>query len=156
MKTSFLGPYSNQASLERGRNLSAMANPKNIVEEIRKDLAKARPADRPITTRGIIHALAEDIHSLLKDGARLDGVYEIIRARLPEETRLTLTTFKRYWRESRDVSGLSKIKNSGRRKNCGETTSGSRKVDHMDVQAASKRAPPRETYSDFRADPDNI
>jgi len=139
-----------------GRVSTVMANSRNIVEGIKKDLARVRPQDRPLTTKGIIDALAEDIHVQMKRGVRLDDVYVIIRARLPEETRLTLTTFKRYWRESRDHSGLSKIKKSGRKQNCGEAPYASQKLDHVDVKAGPRRASPNQTVNDFRADPDDI
>jgi hypothetical protein len=137
-----------------------MANLKNIVEDIKKDLAKVRPQDRTITTKGIIDALVEDIHAQMKHGARLDDVYAIIRARLPEETRLTLTTFKRYWRESCTRLGLSKMKNSGKKKKPLEKPMGQDPCECQQFRHIAGTSLPksltRETSSDFRADPDEF
>lgn len=93
-----------------------MANLKNLIDDIKKDLAKFSPADRKMTSKQIIEELVEDIYAQLKSGARLDDIYAIISKKLTDETKMSLSTFKRYWREARDGAGLSKIKNSGRMK----------------------------------------
>lgn len=132
-----------------------MANSKNIVEDIKKELARVRPKERPKTTKEIIGSLVEDIHAQMKWGARLDDVYTIIRARLPEETKLTLTTFKRYWREARDLHGLSKMKNSGKKKIRDVKPTVPQDFSHM-VDASVPKVRSIETSSDFREDPDDI
>lgn len=139
-----------------------MVKPKNIIELIKEDLDKSRPKDGNPTTKQIVEALAEKIHAQLKDGRRLDEVYKIIRARLPEDTRLTLTTFKRYWREARDSAGLSKIKNSGRRKDAAPQSNASA-VATVTPVATQTVIPDKfpttrrnRTSDDFRHDPDDI
>lgn len=132
-----------------------MAYSKTLLDDIKKDLVKARLIERPPNTKQIIDELAADIHAQLKQGALLDEVYKIIRARLPSDTKLTLATFKKYWRESRDLAGLSKIKNSGRKKNL-ETTSAAKKIIHVVTADAPKSVTPSRTVSEFRADPDDM
>lgn len=136
-----------------------MSNTKRMIDDIKKELAKARPKETRMTTKQIIEDLAEDINAQLKKGLRLDEVYEIIRQKLPDDTRMTLTTFKRYWREARDAAGLPKIRKSGRK-----NTSPSPARDPAQAAAKPDRAPletpsptgARDTSSDFREDPDDI
>ncbi len=139
-----------------------MSKPKNIIDMIKEDLDKSRPKDRSPTTKQIIEGLAEKIHEQLKDGRRLDEVYKIIRARLPEDTRLTLATFKRYWHEARDAAGLPKIKDSGRKKNAAPRSSRTRVspvtpvADQTAIPVGSAEPQRNRTASDFREDPDDI
>ena len=132
-----------------------MANLKNLLDDIKKDLAKAQPKSRPPTVKQILEGAAADIHAHLKQGARLDDVYLIIRARLPEDTKLSLNTFKKYWREARETAGLSKIKNSGRKKK-EENTSIEKRMIHVVTREAGAKITDRNTESDFREDPDNV
>lgn len=136
-----------------------MASSKNILNDIKKDLARSRPKERNLTGKRIVEELAEDIHTQLKAGARLDDVYEIIRRKLPDETKLTLTTFKRYWREARDAAGLPRIKNSGRRKAAPPREEAPASISSGAPQKAQEpitRTGSRDTSGDFRPDPDDI
>lgn len=139
-----------------------MSKPKNIIDMIKEDLDKSRPKDRSPTTKQIIEGLAGTIHERLKVGTRLDDIYEIIHARLPEDTRMSLSTFKRYWNEARDAAGLPKIKNSGRKKNAAVRSSGSQvahvtsTVDQTATRGTSSTTRQNRTSGDFREDPDDI
>lgn len=136
-----------------------MANQKTLLNEIKKDLGKARKQERLLTAKQIVEELAPDIHAQLKQGARLDEVYDIIHARLPEGLNLERTTFKKYWREAREATGLSRIKNSGRRKASptASTATGSPALPGRGpVRSGVPRGSGRDTSSDFRDDPDDI
>lgn len=139
-----------------------MSKPKNIIDMIKEDLDKSRPKDRNPTTKQIIEGLAGKIHEQLKDGRRLDDIYEIIHARLPEDTRMSLSTFKRYWHEARDAAGLPKIKNSGRKKNAAVRSSRSQvahvtpTADQTATRGTSSTTRQNRTSGDFREDPDDI
>lgn len=136
-----------------------MTTSKSVLDGIKKDLAKSQPKDRISTTRQIIEELVHDIYAQLKQGARLDDVYEIIRVKLPEEAKMTLATFKKYWREARDSAGLPKIKNSGRKANniaTQKSITDNAKVEQRDTNTVTKISTEHDTSGDFREDPDDI
>lgn len=136
-----------------------MRTPINIIDMIKEDLDKSRPKDRNPTTKQIVEGLAEKIHEHLKDGRRLDEIYEIVHARLPEDTRMTRSTFKRYWHEARDSAGLPKIKDSGRKKNAAPRPStapvapAEQRTDHPAKSIATQGT---RTSGDFRHDPEDF
>jgi uncharacterized short protein YbdD (DUF466 family) len=136
-----------------------MNNSRSLIDDIKKDLARSKLKDRKMTSKNIIEELVEDIHTQLMAGSRLDDVYEIIKKKLPDEVKMSLSTFKRYWREARDDAGLSKIKNSGRKKK--EPSPSTPKNQNLDnlTKATSidtKQLSQKDTSSDFRDDPENI
>ncbi|MFX0546244.1 hypothetical protein ACEWPL_011920 [Roseovarius sp. S1116L3] len=88
---------------------------KNTLDDIRKDLEKSVTGDRKMTSKKIEVALAPDIHKQMSAGVKLMTIYEIVRAKLPKEARLTESTFKKYWRNARDELRLEPIKASGRK-----------------------------------------
>ncbi|WP_168199323.1 hypothetical protein [Pseudorhodobacter turbinis] len=68
-----------------------------------------------MTTKEVMVALAPTIHERLRAGEKLVDLYAIVRAKLPQEARLTQTSFKRYWQDARQEIGLAPIKTSGRK-----------------------------------------
>lgn len=136
-----------------------MAKSKSIVDDIRKALKETRPAERKKTSRIIIGELAKDIHSELQAGRRLDEVYQIIKGKMPDETKLTLNTFKKYWREAREEANLGKIKGSGQKtakKLPEEKPHSTDKQIQEDTPEATSKTTTRDTSNDFRDDPDDI
>ena len=132
-----------------------MANNRDLIESIRKDLKKSRIEEPRTTSKQVVEQLVEDIHAHLKAGARLEDVHEVISARLTDDTKMTLNTFKRYWREARDAAGLPKIRNSGRKKRLLHTNEPG-KMEGTTRNQDSARNTSKDTSSDFREDPDNI
>jgi vancomycin resistance protein YoaR len=132
-----------------------MANSKAILNEIKKDFAKARLKDRPAKAKQLIDELAEDIQKQLNGGATLAEVYEIIRARLPAEIKLTVGSFRKYWTDSRKSVRFLGITNRVRR-NSSETTSFSKERSQNIKMAQPKNVAPFKTADQFRKDPDNI
>lgn len=88
---------------------------KKTLEEIKKDLKKSSQAERNLTSKEIVLELAPTIHESMCAGAKLMNLYEIVKAKLPAETRLSPATFKKYWRVARNELGLPPIKASGRK-----------------------------------------
>jgi uncharacterized short protein YbdD (DUF466 family) len=136
-----------------------MNNSRSLIDDIKKDLARSKLKDRKMTSKNIIEELVEDIHTQLMAGSRLDDVYEIIKKKLPDEVKMSLSTFKRYWREARDDAGLSKIKNSGRKKK--EPLPSTPEISNRDssikqTSIDTKKLSQKDTSSDFREDPENI
>jgi len=136
-----------------------MAKPKSIVETIREDLAKSSPKVINPTARQIMEGLAVDIDAQVKKGMRLDDIYDIIRAGLPEDRKMTRSTFKRYWREARDAAGLPKIKNSGKKKDPAPRPSNApvAPAEQQTARPAKAFATQRtRTSGDFRQDPEDF
>lgn len=139
--------------------IQAMAKPKSIVESIREDLAKSKSKVSNPTVKQIMEELAADIDAQVKKGMRLDDIYDIIRAGLPEDRKMTRSTFMRYWREARDAAGLPKIKNSGRRKEPALRTNNSPAAPaakQTAISAQSFTTQLSRTSGDFRHDPDDF
>ena len=88
---------------------------KKTMEEIKKDLKKSSKAERELTSKEIVLELAPTIHEAMLAGAKLMNLYEIVKAKLPPETRLSPATFKKYWRVARNELGLAPIRASGRK-----------------------------------------
>ncbi|TGD61570.1 hypothetical protein EYC08_18290 [Tabrizicola sp. WMC-M-20] len=136
-----------------------MAKPKSIVETIREVLAKSSPKVSNPTAKQIMEGLAVDIDAQVKKGMRLDDIYDIIRAGLPEDRKMTRSTFRRYWREARDAAGLPKIKNSGKKKEPVPRPSSAPVAPAAEQTAIPDRAFAQQrtrTSSDFRHDPDDF
>lgn len=132
-----------------------MKNTDSIVKAIRKDMAKLKPPPGQNSTRKIIDNLVDDIHRNLKNGMHLADVYHVIRQHLPADTRLSLGTFKQYWRDARDAAGLPKIKNSGPRKSS-QTSSQNPDVKKIIPREYNKSNLDNDTSGDFRVDPEDI
>jgi hypothetical protein len=132
-----------------------MTNSKTILDEIKKDLAKARIATKPATAKHLVEELAGDIQKQLNAGASLTSVYEIIRARLPGEIKLTLGSFRKYWTQVRNSSGLL-----GKRGRADENFSklhfSSKGFSHVADRVKTPNVVPAKTADKFRKDPDNI
>ena len=92
-----------------------MKGTKKTIEEIKRDLKKSSKAERNLTSKEIVLELAPTIHETMLAGAKLMDLYEIVKAKLPPETRLSPATFKKYWRVARTELGLTPIKRSGRK-----------------------------------------
>jgi hypothetical protein len=132
-----------------------MANSKAILDEIRKDLVKARVKDKPVKAKQLIEELAEDIQKQIDGGASLAQIYEIIRARLPDEIKLTLGSFRKYWTNSRNSSGLLGKRTRASKNNAApplETKNNSYNVNEGQPLSVA----PAKTADKFRKDPDNI
>lgn len=137
-----------------------MAKPKCIIEILREDLAKSSPKVSNPTAKQIMEGLAVDIDAQVKkNDMRLDDIYDIIRAGLPEDRKMTRSTFKRYWREARDAAGLPKIKNSGKKKDPAPRPSSAPVAPAAEQTSIPGRAFAQQrsrTSGDFRQDPDDI
>ncbi len=123
----------------------------NTLDDIRRDLEKSGTEDRELTSKEIVLALAPDIHKQMRAGAKLMSLYEIVRAKLPAETKLSKSTFKKYWRIARDQLKLAPIKASGRK--------GPRKPvvePQPNAKYEDRKTRAVDTSSDFRADPEDI
>ena len=124
-----------------------MSVTKNILAEIRKDLKKASPPEPEVTSRQLVQDLAPMIHERLRKGMTLANIYPIIVARLPEKSKLSATTFRRYWREAREETGLPKVREA-RITDRGKTHTGTRKT------TPSRKI--SQTNDDFRNDPEGF
>lgn len=132
-----------------------MTNSKTILDEIRKDLVKARTKDKPIKAKQLIEELADDIQKQLNGGASLAEVYQIIRARLPDEIKLTLGSFRKYWTESRNAAGLSG-KRTPLKKNISANPSIAKDLTSHTERVQQNEVAPAKSAAQFRKDPDNI
>ena len=104
-----------------------MSTTKSILAEIRKDLKKSSPPEPVVTSRQIVMELAPMIHDQLRKGMTLASIYPIISARLLDKSKLSATTFRRYWREAREETGLPKVRETIR-KDRGKTHAETRKT----------------------------
>ncbi|WP_281969128.1 hypothetical protein [Roseovarius nanhaiticus] len=123
----------------------------NTLDDIRKDLEKSGAGERELTSKEIVLALAPDIHKQMLAGAKLMSLYEIVRAKLPEETKLSKSTFKKYWRIARDELKLKPIKASGPKGPRKPVAKPQQNANHEDRKTRAV-----DTSSDFRTDPEDI
>ncbi|MDO9527261.1 MAG: hypothetical protein Q7J57_17270 [Gemmobacter sp.] len=115
-----------------------------------------------MTTKEVMLALTPTIHERLRAGEKLVDLYAIVRAKLPQEVRLTQTSFKRYWQEARQEIGLAPIKASGRKGPRPPAVTADVAAAAATVIAAVpssepiKVTPRTSTASDFRADSEDF
>ncbi|MFD0860512.1 hypothetical protein [Roseovarius aquimarinus] len=73
---------------------------KKELEEIRKELKIYKPEHQEYNSKEIVYELAPIIHERLKAGAKLSALHEIVKAKLPENAKLSEATFKKYWHDA--------------------------------------------------------
>lgn len=116
----------------------------NAVEKGRRSLARLQKQKKPgITGLRLVIELAPDIHARLAEGHRLKEVWSAIVEPLPEDEKLTLPTFRKYWQTARTETGLAPLKRWTK-------TTKAKKSG-----AASETGKPVSS-SDFIEDPDHI